>query len=206
MVTRVKICGITRQRDAHAAVVAGAHGLGFVFHASSPRYIEPDAARDIAGTLPPFVTLVGVFVDAEPGFVTDVVQRVPLQLVQLHGAETPEYGHRLGVPYVRALRMRAGMDLAHETRRYAGAKAILVDAYVPGTPGGTGTTFDWSMIPRTLSKPVVLGGGLNADNVAAAIAQVRPYAVDVSSGVEQAPGIKDSAKISSFIAAVRGAT
>lgn len=202
MVVRIKICGITRQQDAHAAVAAGAHGLGFVFYPGSARFIEPETARGIADSLPPFVTLVGVFVDAEPGFVTDVARRIPLDLVQLHGDESPEYARRLSLPYIRTVRMREEGDIGLQVRRYPGAKAILVDSYVPDTPGGTGQSFNWSRLPKTLSKPLLLAGGLNAQNVAAAIIQVRPYAVDVSSGVEQSPGIKDNAKITSFIDAV----
>jgi len=205
LAVRIKICGITRQQDAHAAVAAGAHGLGFVFHTASARYIEPEQAFAIARSLPPFVTLVGVFVDAEPGLVAETVRRVPLDLVQLHGDESPEYARQLSLPYIRAIRMQADIDLAREAGRYPEARAILVDSYVAGKPGGTGRTFAWDRIPASLDRPLILAGGLTADNVAGAIQRVRPYAVDVSGGVENAPGVKDPDKIKRFVTAVNNA-
>jgi len=183
-------------------VAAGAHSLGFVFHAASARYIGPEQARAIAQSLPPFVTLVGVFVDSEPSSVAEIVRQVPLDLVQLHGDESPEYARHLSLPYIRAIRMRADTDLATEAKRHPQARAILADSYVAGVPGGTGRTFAWDRIPATLDKPLILAGGLTAENVANAIQQVRPYAVDVSGGVESAPGIKDQDKIERFITAV----
>ena len=184
-------------------MAAGADALGFIFHVDSPRYVEPAAAQAIVSTLPPFVTTVGVFVDMEIQAVTDIVRQVSLDLVQLHGHETPQYAQRMVLPYIRALRVHPDMDIHEEIAQYGNAKAVLLDTYVPGTPGGTGTPFSWSQIPGDIGKPVILAGGLNSGNVGDVIKQVRPYAVDVSSGVECEPGIKDHGEIKSFIAAVR---
>lgn len=204
MTVRIKICGITRKQDAHAAVAAGADAVGFIFHAASPRYVEPAAAESIVRSLPPFVTTVGVFVDAEIDAVTDIVRRVSLDLVQLHGHESSQYTQQLALPFIRAMRVQPDTDIRQQTAQYRNAKAILLDAYVQGTPGGTGRQFAWSAVPDDLDKPIILAGGLNAKNVGAAISQVQPYAVDVSSGVESEPGIKEHAEIDAFVAAVRG--
>lgn len=203
-VVRSKICGITRVEDALAAVEAGADAIGLVFYAKSPRAVTVQQARAIIQALPPFVTPVGLFVNASRCELGEILDAVPLALLQFHGDETPadcEGWHR---PYIKALRVKAGDDIAAACEAFAGASGILLDTYVEGVPGGTGEAFDWSLVPQGLAKPIILAGGLTADNVAAAIAQVRPYAVDVSGGVEQAKGLKDPAKIRAFMAAVRG--
>ena len=205
MSTAVKICGIKRMPDALMAARLGAHAIGLVFYAGSPRHIAPAAAALIARRLPPFVTSVGLFVNADAQQVARVLAQVPLNLLQFHGDEPPEFCAGFGVPYLKAVRVKPGIDLIEYARRYEGARGLLLDAYVESTPGGTGTTFDWDMIPRQLPLPLVLSGGLTADNVAAAIRRVRPAAVDVSSGVESAPGVKDEHKIAAFIRSVRNA-
>ena len=205
MPTAVKICGVARVEDALAAARNGAHAIGLVFYRPSPRYVAPALARDIIRALPPFVTAVGLFVDATESEVREAIAVAPVGLLQFHGAETPAFCRQFGLPYIKAVRVRSGTDLLQYARDYHDARALLLDAYVEGTHGGTGQPFDWSLIPRTLPLPVVLSGGLDARNVAGAIQQVRPWAVDVSSGVEAAPGIKDAAKIAAFIAGVRNA-
>jgi phosphoribosylanthranilate isomerase len=205
MPTAVKICGITRPEDALAAARCGAHAIGLVFYRPSPRYVTPEKARDIIRMLPPFVTTVGLFVDAPAGEVSDVLSVAPVNLLQFHGAETPEFCRRFGLPYLKAVRVRAGVDLLQYASDYHDAKALLLDAFVDGTHGGTGETFDWNLVPRGLPLPVVLSGGLGAHNVADAIRKVRPWAVDVSSGVETGKGIKDAAKIAAFMSGVRNA-
>ncbi|WP_339532371.1 phosphoribosylanthranilate isomerase [Pseudomonas mucidolens] len=200
---RSKICGITRMEDALAAVEAGADAIGFVFYAKSPRAVTAQHARAIIAGLPPFVTTVGLFVNASACELNETLDAVPLDLLQFHGDETPEQCEGYHRPYIKALRVKAGDDIAGSCAVYAGASGILLDAYVDGVPGGTGQAFDWSLIPTGLNKPIILAGGLSADNVAQAIAQVRPYAVDVSGGVEQSKGIKDHARIQAFMQAVR---
>ncbi|RCX32177.1 phosphoribosylanthranilate isomerase [Thioalbus denitrificans] len=200
--TRVKICGITRVDDAREAVRLGADAIGLVFHPPSPRHVNQRQAREIRAVVPAFVTVVGLFVDAEPERVREAVAAVPLDLLQFHGAEPPEYCRSHGRPYMKAVRMREGIDLHSECARYGDAAALLVDTYRPGVAGGTGETFDWSRIPRDLGLPLVLAGGLAPGNVDAAVRQVRPYAVDVSGGVEAAKGIKDPAKMQAFIRGV----
>jgi phosphoribosylanthranilate isomerase len=205
MPTRIKICGITRAEDAAAACAAGADALGFVFHAPSPRNIEPEAAREIVAKLPPFVSAVGLFVDRDADEVERVAARVRLDLLQLHGDETPQFCDGFGRPYIKAVRMRPGIDLLEYAARFAHARALLLDAYVSGTHGGTGNRFDWRLVPGNLPLPIVLSGGLTPDNVGAAVRGLRPWAVDVSSGVEAAKGIKDPQRIRDFIAGVRSA-
>jgi phosphoribosylanthranilate isomerase len=205
MATAVKICGITRPEDALAAARAGAHAVGLVFYKKSPRCITPARAADIIRVLPPFITTVALFVDAEADEVCATLAEAPAGLVQFHGSETPEYCRQFGRPYVKAVRMRPGVNLLQYARDYHDAKALLLDAYVDGIPGGTGAAFDWNLIPPAAPLPIVLSGGLNPDNVADAIRRVRPWAVDVSSGVESAKGIKDAAKIATFISGVRNA-
>ena len=200
---RSKICGITRIEDALAAVEAGADAIGLVFYAQSPRAVTFQQARAIIAALPPFVTTVGLFVNASRCELGEILDAVPLDLLQFHGDETSEQCEGFHRPYIKALRVKAGDDIAAACRAYPGASGILLDTYVEGVPGGTGEAFDWSLVPRGLSKPIILAGGLTPDNVAAAIAQVRPYAVDTSGGVEQSKGIKDPAKIKAFIQAVR---
>ena len=205
MPTRIKICGITRAEDALAACAAGADALGFVFHTPSPRNIEPDAARAIVARLPPFVSAVGLFVDRSAAEVEHVLTRVPLDLLQFHGDETPEFCARFSRPYLKAVRMRPGVDLLEYARRFVDARGLLLDAYVDGLHGGSGRRFDWGLVPGNLPVSVVLSGGLDADNVVDAVRRLRPWAVDVSSGVEAAKGIKDPQRIRDFIAGVRRA-
>jgi phosphoribosylanthranilate isomerase len=202
--TRVKICGITRVEDGLAAARLGADAIGLMFYRASPRCVAPEQAGRIARALPPFVTAVGVFVDPSPEEVRGALSAAPLHLLQFHGDESPEFCRQFGVGYIKAARVRPGLDLVQYAARYE-ARALLLDAFVPGAHGGTGQRFDWSLIPRELPLPLVLSGGLDAFNVAEAIRRVRPWAVDVSSGVESAKGIKDPARISAFIRGVRDA-
>ena len=201
--TRIKICGITRAEDAQAAALCGADAIGLVFYQRSPRHVSIARAGQLAGVLPPFVTVVGLFVDAEAAFVREVLAHVPLDLLQFHGDESAEYCAQFDRPYLKAIRVKAGLDLLQYASDFRGAKGLLLDAHVEGMPGGTGATFDWALIPRQLPLPAILSGGLDVKNVAAAIKQVRPYAVDVSSGVEASKGIKDAAKIAVFIQEVK---
>ncbi|WP_054893104.1 MULTISPECIES: phosphoribosylanthranilate isomerase [unclassified Pseudomonas] len=202
---RTKICGITRIEDALAAVEAGADAIGFVFYAKSPRAMDVRQARAIIEQLPPFVTSVGLFVNVSRCELNEILEVVPLDLLQFHGDETPADCEGYHRPWIKALRVRPGDDLEAACQQYSGARGILLDTYVAGVPGGTGEAFDWSLVPARLSKPIILAGGLSADNVGQAIAQVNPYAVDVSGGVEQAKGIKDASKIEAFMRAVRAA-
>lgn len=202
---RSKICGITRIEDALAAAEAGADAIGLVFYAKSPRAVDVRQARSIVAELPPFVTTVGLFVNASRCELNEILEVVPLDLLQFHGDETPADCEGYHRPWIKALRVRPGDELEAACQLYAGARGILLDTYVAGVPGGTGEAFDWSLVPARLSKPIILAGGLSADNVGQAIAQVRPYAVDVSGGVEQAKGIKDAAKIEAFMRAVKQA-
>ncbi|WP_339406164.1 phosphoribosylanthranilate isomerase [Pseudomonas helleri] len=202
-VVRSKICGITRIEDALAAVAAGADAIGFVFYAKSPRAVTAVQARAIIAALPPFVTTVGLFVNASACELNETLDAVPLDLLQFHGDETPEQCEGYHRPYIKALRVKAGDDIAGACNAYASASGILLDAYVEGVPGGTGQAFDWSLIPQGLSRPIILAGGLTVDNVVQAIDQVRPYAVDVSGGVEKSKGFKDHDKIRAFMHNVR---
>lgn len=199
--TRIKICGITRTCDLEAAVTSGADALGFVFYPPSPRYLEPEAAAVLALQVPPFVTRVGLFVNAEADFVRTVMATVPLDALQFHGEETEGYCVQFGKPYLKAARVRPGLDLLEFARAYPSAQGLLLDAWVEGY-GGAGQSFDWSLIPSGLPLPMILSGGLHAGNVGEAVAKLQPWAVDVSSGVEQAKGIKDTGKIAAFVAAV----
>ncbi len=203
MQTRVKICGITRIEDVEAAVRAGADAIGLVFDPASPRCVDLERARAIVQAVPPFVMVVGLFVDAEPERVQEVLNGVRLDLLQFHGAESPEQCRRYARRYIKAVRMRPQLDVVSEARRYADAAGILLDSFVPGVSGGSGRSFDWSRAPRDLGRPLILAGGLTAQNVSDAIRRVRPYAVDVSSGVERSPGVKDPGKIAAFLEAVR---
>ena len=202
-VVRSKICGITRIEDALAALEAGADAIGLVFYGKSPRAVSIEQAAVILQALPPFVTSVGLFVDMPRDELQQLLQRLPLDLLQFHGDESPADCEGHGRPYIKALRVRPGEDVAAAMAPYAGARGILLDTFVEGVPGGTGASFDWSLVPVGLSKPVILAGGLTADNVAGAISRVRPYAVDVSGGVEVAKGIKDAKMIRAFIQAVK---
>ncbi len=202
--TRIKICGLTRAEDVDAAVALGADAIGFVFYPPSPRYVAPAQAAALARRLPPFVTAVGLFVNASRLEVAEVCAQVPLTLLQFHGDESPADCAGHGLPWMKAARVQPGLDLVEFALRYPGAKAILLDAFVEGYGGG-GKVFDWSVIPKELAPRVVLSGGLNAQNVAEALLRVGPVAVDVSSGVELARGIKDVDRMSAFVAAVREA-
>lgn len=200
MSVRVKICGITRIEDGLAAAAAGAAAIGLVF-ADSPRRVAAEVAHAIAVALPPFIKVVGLFVDAPAEAVQAVLGRVPLDLLQFHGRETPEYCRQFGRPYIKTIHIKEGVDAVAAAGRYPDAAGMLFDAFHPQLAGGSGTTFDWSRVPRTLDRPVILAGGLTPENVAEAVRIVRPYAVDVSSGVESSKGIKDAARIAAFIRA-----
>ena len=202
--TRIKICGLTRAQDVRAAVDHGADAIGFVFYASSPRAVSIAEAAQLVALLPPFVASVGLFVNATEDDINCVLERVPLQLLQFHGDEAEADCARFGRPWIKAARMRAGVDLVEFASFHPGASGVLVDAFVEGYGGG-GKTFDWSLIPQGFGRPLVLSGGLDADNVVDAVRRIRPWAVDVSSGVESDKGIKDTAKIAAFIAGVRDA-
>ncbi|WP_299316701.1 phosphoribosylanthranilate isomerase [uncultured Halomonas sp.] len=197
--TRVKLCGLTRPEDVDAAVAAGADALGFVLWPGSKRAVDEARLAELAERVPAFVTRVGLFVDQDPALIERCARH--LDLLQFHGEEPPALCDGFRRPWIKALRMRDDLDLPAAAEAYRGARALLLDAYRPGVPGGTGETFDWSRIPAGLAKPVILAGGLNADNVAEAIATVAPFAVDVSGGVEAAPGIKDAERMAAFMAA-----
>lgn len=203
--TRVKICGITRIDDALTAAENGADAIGLVFYPPSPRAVDIDTAADIVDALPPFVTAVGLFVNADVDAVDQVLERVPLGLLQFHGDESPADCDGFGRPWIKAIRMRPDVDLHRSDADFAHAAALLLDAYTPDRYGGTGERFEWNRIPDDLRHRVVLAGGLAADNVAQAVNQVQPYAVDVSGGVEAAKGIKDPARVAAFLQAVRQA-
>jgi phosphoribosylanthranilate isomerase len=205
MTTRVKVCGITRSADALAAARAGADAVGFVFYPSSPRYVTPERAREIAATIPPFVSTVGLFVDADVAMVAAALRTVRLDYLQFHGAESPEFCAQFGVPFLKAVRVKPGVDLLQYAITFGAAKALLLDAFVEGVHGGTGQGFDWRLIPSNMPIPVILSGGLAPGNVAEAVRTVRPWAVDVSSGVEAEKGIKDADKIEQFMRGVRNA-
>ncbi len=202
--TRIKICGLTREADVDAAVAAGADAVGFVFHAPSPRAVSIARAAALAGRLPPFVTPVGLFVNAPRAEIDAAAAAIPTLLLQFHGDESPADCAAVGRPWLRAARMAPGFDLLDFAARYANATALLLDAHVDGYGGG-GKVFDWSLIPRGVPRPLVLSGGLNPANVGDGVRQLRPWAVDVSSGVESAKGIKDADAIHRFCAAVRDA-
>ncbi|HVS26823.1 MAG TPA: phosphoribosylanthranilate isomerase [Burkholderiales bacterium] len=205
MPTRVKICGITRAQDGAAAGQLGAHAVGLMFYEKSPRFVSLETAREVIAALPPFVARVGVFVNPDEAQVRAVLDALRLDFLQFHGDEAPEFCRRFGAPYLKAVRVKKGVDLLQYASRYHEAKGLLLDAHSESVYGGTGEAFDWRLIPRRLPLPVILSGGLNVANVAAAIRQVKPWAVDVSSGVESAKGIKDAAKIVAFIKKVRSA-
>ncbi|ALT79743.1 phosphoribosylanthranilate isomerase [Paucibacter sp. KCTC 42545] len=202
--TRIKICGLTREADVAAAVAAGADAIGFVMYAKSPRYVSPARAAELARLLPPFVTPVGLFVNASEAELAAGLQALPNMLLQFHGDESPRECEGAGRPYLRAARMGEGFDLLNFASQYSSAQAVLLDAHVEGYGGG-GKVFDWSLIPKNVPSPVVLSGGLHAGNVLTGILQVRPIAVDVSSGVEEAKGLKSAALIRQFCDAVRQA-
>ncbi|KPQ01443.1 phosphoribosylanthranilate isomerase [Marinobacter sp. HL-58] len=199
MRTRVKICGITRKQDAIAASAAGADALGFVFYEPSPRCVTPQVARDLVGVVPPFVVATGLFVNPDADYVKHVLSQVPLDLLQFHGDESPEFCNSFGMRWIKAIRVRQRSDIENAFREFHQASGLLVDAWDPQKYGGTGQAFNWSLIPQSRPLPLILAGGLASDNVSRAVAQVRPWAVDVSGGVESSKGIKDVEKITDFI-------
>jgi phosphoribosylanthranilate isomerase len=204
MKPRIKICGLTRLEDVRAAVGAGADAIGLVFYPASPRHVDLAAAAALSRAVPPFITIVGLFVNADPALVRQTLAAVPIHLLQFHGDEDDDYCRQFDRPFIKAARVRAGMDLVQYAGAFPSAQAILLDAFVDGFGGG-GKVFDWTLIPSALKTPIILSGGLDAGNVAEAIGRVRPAAVDVSSGVESTKGIKDHDKIQAFVAAVRAA-
>ncbi len=204
MRTRIKICGITRPGDAVAAAQAGADAIGLVFYPPSPRFLNVERAREIRDALPPFVQAVALFVNPDAAQVAQVIGRVHPALLQFHGEETPEFCGQFGLPYVKACRVGQGVDLLKYLRPFSAASGWLLDAHVEEY-GGVGASFDWSLVPARLERPLVLSGGLTQHNVGEGLRRVRPWAVDVSSGVESSKGIKDAAKIAAFIAEVRNA-
>lgn len=202
---RIKICGLRSPEQALAAVAAGADAIGLNFHPASPRWVELSAAREICAALPPFVSSVGLFVDAPAADIERVLDVLPLQMLQFHGNESEAFCQRWQRPYLKALRMRDGLDIAAAMAAHGAATGILLDSYRPGVPGGTGEVFDWDRIPPQRPRPLVLAGGLRAENVGTAIRRVKPFAVDVSGGVEREPGVKDPAAMEAFVRAVRAA-
>lgn len=197
--TRVKICGITRPGDGRCAAALGADAIGLVFFKNSPRHVSAARAGEIAAALDPFVTVVGLFVNAAPADIEQVLGNVPLSLLQFHGQESNEDCNRFGLPFIKSIAMRPGIQIPERMAAYPDARGFLLDAWQPQIHGGGGEPFDWQQIPADLQSPFILAGGLDPENVARAIRQLRPYAVDVSSGVESAPGIKSADKISAFM-------
>ena len=199
MRVRVKICGITRVEDGVAAAERGADAVGLVFYPGSSRAVDAASAARIVSALPPFVTVVGLFVNADEGLVRETLERVPIDLLQFHGDEDADYCARFARPYLKSVRVREAQDVAQAAERHGAARALLLDTHRPRRWGGTGETFDWSLVPALPGARLVLAGGLHPGNVAGAVRAVRPYAVDVSSGVEEAPGVKDPGLIEAFI-------
>ena len=201
--TRVKICGITSVKDALFAVNAGADAIGLVFYAPSPRFVTIEQAQQIVAAMPPFVSVVALFVNALPIEIETVLAQVRIDIVQFHGDETRSDCEQIKLPYYKAIRVKADTNLLQYEAEFSSAKALLLDTYSDAAFGGTGQVFDWGLVPQNLTKPVILAGGLTAENVALGIKQVRPYAVDVSGGVERTKGVKDVAKIAAFMHAVQ---
>ena len=198
MRTRVKICGITRPQDAEFIAEMGADAIGLVFYSASPRAVTVAQAGQIVASLPPFVSVVALFVNAAVSEVEACLASLPVDILQFHGDESPDYCVQFGLPYMKAIRMREDTDLKELAKQYHHASALLLDSYQAGVPGGTGRVFDWSMID-TIDKPIILAGGLTVENVASAIKQVQPYAVDVSGGVEGDKGFKEKTMIEAFM-------
>ena len=203
MRTRVKICGITRTEDARSAIEYGADAIGLVFFEGSPRHVTLEQAGRITAAVAPFVTVVGLFVNASPSGVRHVLKHVPLALLQFHGHESNDDCNGYGLPFIKSVAMKPDTDLREQIRAYPDAGGILLDAWQPQSHGGGGQAFDWMQVPHDLEAPVILAGGLTSVNIATAIRQVRPYAVDVSSGVESGKGIKSAGLISAFMKGVR---
>ena len=202
--TRIKICGLAQEADVEAAAEAGADAVGFVFHPASPRFIAPERAAALARALPPWVTPVGLFVNADRDAIDRAVTLIPALVLQFHGDESPATCNAFARPYLRAARMAPGLDLLDFSRRFSEAQGLLLDAHVEGFSGG-GKAFDWSLVPAGVPHRLVLSGGLHAENVVAGILALRPWAVDVSSGVESSRGVKDAAAIRRFCDSVREA-
>ncbi|MCG8325612.1 MAG: phosphoribosylanthranilate isomerase [Thiotrichales bacterium] len=203
--TRVKICGITRAGDGQAAAAAGADAIGLVFYPDSPRAVSAKQARCIASELPASISRVGLFVDASETSIRSALAECPLDVLQFHGQEDVAQCERYGLPYIKAIKARDRQQIEQQMRAFPSASAILLDTWDKDLAGGTGQLFDWSLIPETREKPLILAGGLNPDNVRFAVQQVRPYAVDVSGGVEASKGIKDHDRINMFINEVKHA-
>ena len=201
--TRIKICGITRPEDALLAAKLGADAIGLVFYKKSPRYIAPQQTQQVLAKLPPFVSRVALFVDAPTGEIQDILTIVRPDILQFHGTESAESCLQYKLPYIKAVRMQPGVNLHEIASEYESASALLLDTYQAGVPGGTGQAFDWTLVPADLPVPIILAGGLTPENVAQAIKETHPYAVDVSGGVEQAKGIKDQVKMRQFIQEVQ---
>jgi phosphoribosylanthranilate isomerase len=199
MRTRVKICGFTRVEDAVTAAYLGADAIGLVFYPRSPRNVDIAAAQAIVKALPAFVSVTALFVNETPQRIQEILRQVPVGVLQFHGEEPPEACRLYGKPYIKAIRMQPETDAAALAKRYADAAGLLLDAYSPGVQGGTGSRFDWNLIPQRCALPIILAGGLDVGNVKQAVQQVRPYAVDVSSGVESAKGIKDAGKMAALL-------
>jgi phosphoribosylanthranilate isomerase len=197
---RIKICGITNSNDAKIAYEAGADAIGLVFYPPSPRFVTSSQAQEVVNSLPPFVTSVALFVDASKDEINSVLNTVAIDLLQFHGNESAEFCDSFQRPYIKAIRMKDNLDLYAVQQEYGSARGILLDTYKKGVPGGTGETFNWDRVPHDLRLPIILAGGLDAENIIEAIQQAAPYAVDVSGGVEAAKGIKDPVKVKQFVA------
>ncbi len=206
MRTRVKICGFTQVDDAIEAAYLGVDAIGLVFYPPSPRHVSIETAAKIAKALPAFVTVVALFVDAEKAFIEQVLQRVPIDCLQFHGDEQSDECRSYSKPYIKALRMKPETNVVELAHDFHDASALLLDAYHPNIQGGSGSRFDWELIPQNCQLPIILAGGLTPDNAAQAVRQVKPYALDVSSGVEAGKGVKDAAKMAAFIRITNQAT
>jgi phosphoribosylanthranilate isomerase len=196
---RIKVCGMTRPDDAAAAARLGVDAVGLVFYPKSPRYLGVEQAKALVAGVPAFVTVTALFLDPTRAEVQSVLDRVRVELLQFHGSEAPDFCRSFGRPYIKAVPMGSRADLADYARRYPDAAALLIDSHATGAKGGTGVSFDWSSVPKVEGPPLILAGGLRPENVGTAIRTVRPYGVDVSSGVESAPGIKDMHKLAAFV-------
>jgi phosphoribosylanthranilate isomerase len=203
MTVRSKICGITNADDGKLAAEAGCDAIGLVFYEPSPRCVTIEQALDIVSVLPPFVSVVALFVDASPEYIIEVLTRIPVSIIQFHGDESHEFCERFNKPYIKAIRVSNDTDVAVQVSHFPGASGFLLDSYKKGVPGGTGETFNWDLIPDNIGVPVILAGGLTADNIIQAIERVRPYGVDVSGGVERSKGVKDHGKVRRFLEQVR---
>lgn len=203
--TRIKICGVTRAQDAQASAACGADAIGLVFYPRSSRAVTVDRAADIVAAVPPFVSVVALFVDEPIASIERILSNLPIDVIQFHGEESPEFCQQFGRPWIKALRVKPDLDVGEQCQRFSKARAVLLDSWQAGVVGGTGKTFDWRLAQKSLPLPIVLAGGLNDNNVGDGMRALRPAAVDVSGGVESAPGLKDVDRIKQFIAAVRAA-